>query len=94
MEALINSHKTVVDPLEIHLYSSFFQYILTCINSLKRSKFLKLSEKTLSSPLFSTDIRGGFMLNQLDFQKLAMRANIMEGNQYAANAAAAYGFDV
>jgi hypothetical protein len=34
------------------------------------------------------------MLNQLDFQKLAMRANIMEGNQYAANAAAAYGFDV
>ena len=55
----------------------------------------ELSEKkTLSSSLFSTDIRGGFMLNQLDFQKLAMRANIMEGNQYAANAAAAYGFDV
>ena len=43
---------------------------------------------------FSTEIRGGFMLKQIDFQKINMRANIMEGNQYAANAAAAYGFDV
>jgi len=48
----------------------------------------------MTTPPISTEIRGGFMVKQLEFSKLAMRCNIMEGNQYAANAAAAYGFDV
>jgi len=48
----------------------------------------------MTTPPISTEIRGGFMMRQLEFSKLAMRCNIMEGNQYAANAAAAYGFDV
>ena len=34
------------------------------------------------------------MVKQIEFSKLSMRCNIMEGNQYAANAAAAYVFDV
>ena len=72
----------------------FFNIYLLVPTASKGINFWTFGKKTLSSPLFSTDIRGGFMLNQLDFQKLAMRANIMEGNQYAANAAAAYGFDV
>ena len=72
----------------------FFNIYLLVPTASKGLNFWNFRKKTLSSPLFSTDIRGGFMLNQLDFQKLAMRANIMEGNQYAANAAAAYGFDV
>jgi hypothetical protein len=48
----------------------------------------------MTTPPISTEIRGGFMVRQIEFAKLAMRFNIMEGNQYAANAAAAYGFDV
>jgi len=48
----------------------------------------------MTTPPISTEIRGGFMVKQIEFAKLAMRCNIMEGNQYAANAAAAYGFDV
>jgi len=48
----------------------------------------------MTTPPISTEIRGGFMVRQIEFAKLSMRCNIMEGNQYAANAAAAYGFDV
>jgi len=48
----------------------------------------------MTTPPISTEIRGGFMVRQIEFAKLSMRCNIMEGNQYAANAAGAYGFDV
>ena len=34
------------------------------------------------------------MVKQIELSKLSMRCNSMEGNQDAANAAAAYGFDV
>jgi hypothetical protein len=43
---------------------------------------------------FSVDIWGGFMIDQLQFQKHSMRFNIMEANQVAANTAASFGFDV
>ena len=58
--------------------------------------FIKLENDCYSCEYynFSTEIRGGFMVKQIEFSKLSMRCNIMEGNQYAANAAAAYGFDV
>lgn len=34
------------------------------------------------------------MVQQLEFQKHSMRFNIMEANQYAANMAASFGYDV
>ena len=43
---------------------------------------------------FSAEIRGGFVIKNLDFAKQSMRFNIMEGNTFAATATASYGYDV
>ena len=34
------------------------------------------------------------MIQNLDFTKQSMRFNIMEGNKYASNVVASYGYDV
>jgi len=48
----------------------------------------------MTTPPISVDIRGGFQLNHLDFQRHSMRFNVMESNVYAANVVAAAGYDV
>ncbi len=48
----------------------------------------------MTTPPIATEIRGGFLIEQLQFQQNSMRFNIMEGNTYAATVAAAFGFDV
>ncbi len=40
------------------------------------------------------EIRGGFLIPELEFQKESMRFNIMEANLYAATVVASYGYDV
>ena len=42
----------------------------------------------------SAEIRGGFMIKNLEFMRHSMRFNIMEGNKYAATTCASYGYDV
>ena len=48
----------------------------------------------MTTPPISVDIRGGFMVDQLEFTKYSMRFNILEANQFAANMAVNFGFDV
>ena len=48
----------------------------------------------MTTPPISVDIRGGFMIHQLEFQQHSMRFNILEANHYAAVTTAAYGYDV
>lgn len=48
----------------------------------------------MTTPPISVDIRGGFQIQQLEFQRNSMRFNIMEGNQFAAVVTARHGFDV
>jgi len=48
----------------------------------------------MTTPPISVDVRGGFMIEQLEFTKHSMRFNVMESNVYAANVVASYGYDV
>ena len=48
----------------------------------------------MTTPPISVDIRGGFQLPHLDFQRHSMRFNVMESNVFAANLVAAAGYDV
>lgn len=48
----------------------------------------------MTTPPISTDIRGGFQLKHLDFQRHSMRFNVMESNVYASNVVASAGYDV
>lgn len=48
----------------------------------------------MTTPPISVEIRGGFMVEQLEFQKYSMRFNIIEANNFAAKVAVIYGFDV
>lgn len=48
----------------------------------------------MTTPPISVEIRGGFVIPQLEFQTHSMRINIMEANQYAATVVATYGYDV
>ncbi len=48
----------------------------------------------MTTPPIATDIRAGVLIQQLEFTQKSMRFNIMEANQYAATATAAYGYDV
>ncbi len=48
----------------------------------------------MTTPPIATEIRSGFVIDQLEFQPQSMRFVIMEGNHYAAHVTAAYGFDV
>jgi hypothetical protein len=48
----------------------------------------------MTTPPISVEVRGGFMIEQLEFTKHSMRFNVMESNVYAANVVASYGYDV
>ena len=48
----------------------------------------------MTTPPISVEIRSGFLIEQLEFQKHSMRFNIMEANHYAATIVSSYGFDV
>ena len=48
----------------------------------------------MTIPPISAEIRGGFMIKNLEFMRHSMRFNIMEGNKYAATTCASYGYDV
>jgi len=48
----------------------------------------------MTTPPISVEIRGGFMIEQLEFQKHSMRFNVAECNQFASHCCASYGFDV
>ena len=48
----------------------------------------------MTTPPISTDISGGFMIEELEFQRHSMRFLVMEGNHYAAHLCAAFSFDV
>eukprot|EP00095_Tigriopus_kingsejongensis_P009287 maker-scaffold175_size286436-snap-gene-1.51 protein:Tk09287 transcript:maker-scaffold175_size286436-snap-gene-1.51-mRNA-1 annotation:"FAM113A" len=48
----------------------------------------------MTTPPISVDIRGGFLIEGLEFQQKSMRFNIMAANDYAGTMAASSGFDV
>ena len=48
----------------------------------------------MTTPPISVEIRGGFMIEQLEFTKHSMRFNLVEANRYAATVVAGYGYDV
>ena len=48
----------------------------------------------MTTPPISVDIRGGLIIEQLDFLKHSMRFNVMEANTVAATLFASFGYDV
>ena len=77
-----------------NLRTNIYDLMRTIKQNLDRCRASYTQVIWMTTPPISAEIRGGFMVQQLEFQKLSMRFNIMESNQYAANMAASFGFDV
>ena len=83
-------------PDGIQMFQKNIKYLMS---HLKHSiKYHRSQHETqviwMTTPPISVEIRGGFMVKQLEFQRYSMRFNILEENQFAANVAASFGFDV